>query len=917
MSSISQINVEVGANIAKLVKGLRDSERALLRSGRKLKALGDDLTTSVSLPLAAIGGIGLKMSRDLQTSFSKIENLVGVTGSKLDEFKEGIKSISSDVGKSQTQLSDALFTITSAGLKGGEALELLSISSKASVIGMGETKDIAKAATAIMQAYGKENVSAAEAVNLLTKTVREGNLEASELAPAIGKVLPIAAQMGVTFEEVGANIATFTRLGISAGESVSAMKAFLGNLIKPGKKATETLAKYGLTAQGVRDSIAKNGLSATLQELLKKFDGNVESASNLFGSVEGLANVLGTAGAQGEEYTRILESMKDGTDIVEEGFQKASETADQKFNKALVRLQNSAINIGNVVLPIFTEVAEVVAEWAGKFANLDQSTQRTIIKIGAMVAAIGPVIKLWGVYKTTLAATKAVQEAFILTKARFIIKMKAAAASFAALNNVMKATVIGAVVAAIAAAVVVFRKWNNQTTKAQKIQKTLNDINIKAAQSIVEEKIEVERLVGVLKNENATRSDKKKALKELNRISPQYFGGLDTEKSKIEDVTKAMDSYIANLLQMAKVQAAKEKIIDLNKALLDTDQIMEDTKPGMDSYQAAWVRMTDFTGSRSEKLNKIWIDNIHNHKAGLQGQIDDLAKFVAAEDNLHNKRKTSTSPTSFNIPTSTVGGSTDPKTPKRSKVEIIDIQSINEQKAASDALFTSLVTGLQNSKIFQEQFKNEQAVSDQNLKNFLSTVATSPEHFEMMRAGLEQVKLEMQEIDEQEKRFEAMMEAAQVAGDAIESYAQQGGDSLRELGKVALKSAADFVRAQIMQAVSSFISKALATMGPLGLVVAAGASAVVGTLFNKAIGSIGVPALAEGGLASAPTLAMVGDNPNASVDPEVIAPLSKLKRIMGDAGGMMEIFGRTQIKGDDLYIIWENAQRKKQRTRGF
>ena len=42
-----------------------------------------------------------------------------------------------------------------------------------------------------------------------------------------------------------------------------------------------------------------------------------------------------------------------------------------------------------------------------------------------------------------------------------------------------------------------------------------------------------------------------------------------------------------------------------------------------------------------------------------------------------------------------------------------------------------------------------------------------------------------------------------------------------------------------------------------------------------------IPKLASGGLATAPTLAMVGDNRNASVDPEVIAPLSKLTSMLG------------------------------------
>jgi len=387
MPTISEINVRIGAKIESMVKGLGKAERSLQRSGRKLKRLGDDLTKTVSLPLIGIGAAGLKMSGDLSSAFSKVENLVGVTGKTLDKFKVGVKSLSNEVGKSQKELADALFTITSAGLKGEEALDLLESAAKASAIGMGETQTIAKAAAAIIQAYGKENITSAKAVNLLTKTVREGNLAAEDLAPAIGKVLPVASQLGISFEEVGANIATFSRLGVGAAESVNALKAFLSNLIKPGQDAKDVLASFGLTAQGVRDSIAKNGLSATLQGLLKRFDGNIEAVGKLFGSVRGLQAVLGTAGAQGEEYTRILNSMNDGLDVVEKGFANVSETANQKFNKALIRLQNIAIDIGSVVIPIFIQVAEVVADWAGKFSKLDASTQKTIIKIGAFVAA--------------------------------------------------------------------------------------------------------------------------------------------------------------------------------------------------------------------------------------------------------------------------------------------------------------------------------------------------------------------------------------------------------------------------------------------------------------------------------------------------------------------------------------------------
>ena len=75
-----------------------------------------------------------------------------------------------------------------------------------------------------------------------------------------------------------------------------------------------------------------------------------------------------------------------------------------------------------------------------------------------------------------------------------------------------------------------------------------------------------------------------------------------------------------------------------------------------------------------------------------------------------------------------------------------------------------------------------------------------------------------------------------------------------------------------------------------------------------------VPALASGGLAFAPTLALVGDNRNAGTDPEVIAPLSKLKQFIQPNGGSGFV-ASTRISGSDLEIIVNRAIEQKLRTR--
>ena len=114
------------------------------------------------------------------------------------------------------------------------------------------------------------------------------------------------------------------------------------------------------------------------------------------------------------------------------------------------------------------------------------------------------------------------------------------------------------------------------------------------------------------------------------------------------------------------------------------------------------------------------------------------------------------------------------------------------------------------------------------------------------------------------------------------------GNSLKSLG------AALITYSGIVEAVKEVLSK-LWTAGPGGIAAAIGIAigAIAGgqALLNKAAK---LPKLANGGLAYAPTLAMVGDNPGAASDPEVIAPLSKLRSYMG--GQRLQLVGNVEFE---------------------
>ena len=64
-------------------------------------------------------------------------------------------------------------------------------------------------------------------------------------------------------------------------------------------------------------------------------------------------------------------------------------------------------------------------------------------------------------------------------------------------------------------------------------------------------------------------------------------------------------------------------------------------------------------------------------------------------------------------------------------------------------------------------------------------------------------------------------------------------------------------------------------------------------------------------MAYSPTMAIVGDNPNAANDPEVIAPLSKLKGMF--SGGALDLGVRGVLRGDNIVLVSDKTSTSRRR----
>ncbi|RMH48618.1 MAG: phage tail tape measure protein, partial [Alphaproteobacteria bacterium] len=539
---------------------------------------------------------------------------------------------------------------------------------------------MARVAVAAVQAYGAANLTATEAVDKLTAIVREGNLAAEELAPALGRVLPIAAALGVSFDEVGANVAAFTRLGISAAESVTALRSLLSKILKPSEQADEALAQMGLTIDDLRASIAEQGLAATLQSLIQAADGNTEALGRLFGNVEGLANALGTAGAQGEEYLRIVQSISNANGIVDEGFQKVAETVNFQLRKALVDLQRSGEQFGAVVLPLVTDLLRQVTPLAKAFGDLDESTKKSIVSVALGAAAVGPLTTGLGALVRGVSTARAavtsfaggmriaadtfasVREAVAATGGRltrFTGITQAATAAWKAFDSTTKATVIGLVAAGVIALTAALVKMTRQLSGAQAIQRQLNEVNLEAEKAIAAERLEAERLVNVLKDSKRPYNERRKALDRLIDISPKYFSALNLEKSSVEEISKAYDAYVDNLFRVAHARAVQDRIVAIEKKRIELIHRLNELTKQLEKHTNAAVRgFLNFSplGARTELLRKQIADLEAQQRSLAETFLETAPQIIESTESIADQTPTAPPKPPFKPSTPTDGG---------------------------------------------------------------------------------------------------------------------------------------------------------------------------------------------------------------------------------------------------------------------
>ena len=187
------------------------------------------------------------------------------------------------------------------------------------------------------------------------------------------------------------------------------------------------------------------------------------------------------------------------------------------------------------------------------------------------------------------------------------------------------------------------------------------------------------------------------------------------------------------------------------------------------------------------------------------------------------------------------------------------------------------------------------------------------QNFDELRDKVELAKVEMVDLGDVITQTEVL--AGNIKG-AFMSF----GQTMQGVFAQALQSSDGFFSAIVDGAKKAFealVAQLIAMIAMRAILAAIGFGSLDAAAGAASEGLLSMIGLADGGLATGPTVAMVGEGRGTTMsNPEVIAPLDKLKSMIGESGGgNVQVFGT--IKGSDILLSSDRAKNNRNRTRGY
>jgi len=294
---------------------------------------------------AAIRGIRtavkstIEAGREFEREWANTTTMLTISAQETEKLKWELMTLSPTLGDT-ADLARGMYQVLSASVEPAKAIEFLGVAAMSAKAGVTDTTTAVDALTTVINAYGMQAEEVTKVSDIMFQAVKRGKLTYGGLSGALGTVVPMAAKVGLGFEEVAAAMATLTRQGIDVNTTSVQLRQILVSVLKPTSQAQAMAKELGLEFNST--ALRAKGLSGFLADVNEKTKGNSDSLTMLFGNVRALTGVMGLAGAGAKGFAKDLELMKTASGSTRMAFEKQMKSADfmmKTFKTSIKKLQ--------------------------------------------------------------------------------------------------------------------------------------------------------------------------------------------------------------------------------------------------------------------------------------------------------------------------------------------------------------------------------------------------------------------------------------------------------------------------------------------------------------------------------------------------------------------------------------------------